>query len=118
MLSIHSKLVNHHEMMIDFPFMPPPSNADDQSSGTWLIRNVPRDLMMRMKVIAAMRQTSVNALLLYLARGYVEGWMKEMPRFVKREEVFGGEESVKQRRIVVPKRVPKKRLSSRQRGRT
>jgi hypothetical protein len=94
--------------------MPPPSspsNADDES-GTWLVRNVPRDLMMRMKVIAAMKQTSVNALLLYLARGYVEGWMKEMPRIAKPEEVYGlGAKNVL-KQLRAADRARKKRRSS------
>jgi hypothetical protein len=34
-------------------------------------RNVPRDLMMRMQILAAMERTSVNSLLLRLAWDYV-----------------------------------------------
>jgi hypothetical protein len=59
--------------MIRFGLMqPPPSPSTlDDESGTWLIRNVPRDLMMRMKILAAREGTSVNGLVLRLAWDYV-----------------------------------------------
>jgi hypothetical protein len=59
--------------MVGFAVMQPsPSpSASDEPSGTWLIRNVPRDLMMRMKILAAREGTSVNSLVLRLAWEYV-----------------------------------------------
>lgn len=39
--------------------------------GAWMIRDVPRDLMERMKIAAAVQRTTVKALLFHLAENHL-----------------------------------------------
>lgn len=45
--------------------------ADDSEPGSWMLRNVPRDLMDRMKIAAAIQRTTVKALLFQLAENHL-----------------------------------------------
>ncbi len=45
--------------------------ADDSEPGSWMLRNVPRDLMDRIKIAAAIQRTTVKALLFQLAENHL-----------------------------------------------
>lgn len=45
--------------------------TQDAESGAWMLREVPRDLMDRMKIAAAVQRTTVKALLLQLAENHL-----------------------------------------------
>jgi hypothetical protein len=44
---------------------------EDNESGSWMLREVPRDLMDRMKIAAAVQRTTVKSLLLQLAEAHL-----------------------------------------------
>jgi hypothetical protein len=43
-----------------------------EPAGTWIVKNVPRDLMHRMKVAAAVQKTTVKQLLFDLAEVHLQ----------------------------------------------
>ena len=45
--------------------------TEESEPGSWMLRNVPRDLMDRMKVAAAIQRTTVKALLFQLAENHL-----------------------------------------------
>ena len=42
----------------------PKRTMEDQTGGAWIFRNIPRDLMKRAKIAAAVEGTSIKALVL------------------------------------------------------
>ena len=51
--------------------MPRRPQQDDQPTGQWIIRDVPRDVMARIKMAAALHRTSVKQLILDIAQDYL-----------------------------------------------
>ena len=49
----------------------PKKKAEDSETGAWMLRDVPRDLMERMRIAAAVQRTTVKALLLQLAENHL-----------------------------------------------
>ncbi len=45
---------------------------DSQGTGTWIVRNVPRDLMHRAKVAAAVQRRPVKAILIELMEKHLQ----------------------------------------------
>jgi len=45
--------------------------TDDSEPGSWMLREVPRDLMERMRIAAAVQRTTVKALLFQLAENHL-----------------------------------------------
>ena len=63
---------------VTLPFMPkakPPKEPNDEP-GTWIFRDIPRDLMRRAKAAAAIQGTSVKQ----LAMDLMEEHLKELDR--------------------------------------
>lgn len=52
-------------------FLMAKKKADDSEPGSWMLRNVPRDLMDRIKIAAAIQRTTVKALLFQLAENHL-----------------------------------------------
>lgn len=54
----------------------------DGEPGAWVIRDIPRDLMRRMKIAAAIQGTSVKGLLMELAESHLKDLEKKgmMPK--------------------------------------
>ncbi|NOS81303.1 MAG: hypothetical protein HOP32_06960 [Nitrospira sp.] len=49
----------------------PKKKGEDLETGAWMLRDVPRDLMERMRISAAVQRTTVKALLLQLAENHL-----------------------------------------------
>ena len=49
----------------------PKKKAENPETGSWMLRDVPRDLMERMRIAAAIQRTTVKALLLQLAENHL-----------------------------------------------
>ena len=58
-------------MVRSAPIMPPPKDAPEQA-GTWIVKDVPRSLMYRMKVAAAVQHKTVKQLLFDLAEAHLQ----------------------------------------------
>jgi hypothetical protein len=50
---------------------PMPKGKDRVETGTWIVRDVPKDVMHRAKVAAAIQKRSVKAILIDLMEGYL-----------------------------------------------
>ncbi len=50
----------------------PLSEDKPEKSGTWIVKDVPRELMYRMKVAAAMQRKTVKQLLFDLAEAHLQ----------------------------------------------
>ena len=48
------------------------SKSQDEIAGSWVFRNIPRDLMHKVKVAAAVERKSVKQLLIDLSRAHIE----------------------------------------------
>ncbi len=48
-----------------------------EDPGTWIFRDIPRDLMRKAKAVTAMQGKSVRGLVLELVKKYVEDWEKK-----------------------------------------
>ena len=57
--------------------------TEDAEAGSWMLRDVPRDLMERMKIAAAVQRTTVKALLLQLAETHLADLEKkgQIPKY-------------------------------------
>lgn len=44
----------------------------EESAGSWVFRDIPRDLMFKMKIAAAVQRKSVKQLLIDLSRAHLE----------------------------------------------
>ncbi len=55
---------------------------EEEVPGAWVIRDIPRDLMRRMKIAAAVQGTSVKQLLIDLAQSHLQELEKKgmMPK--------------------------------------
>ena len=51
--------------------MPKKKRTEGTESGSWMLREVPRDLMDRMRIAAAVQRTTVKALLFKIAESYL-----------------------------------------------
>lgn len=49
----------------------PKKKKEDAEPGAWMLRDVPRDLMERMRIAAAVQRTTVKALLFQLAENHL-----------------------------------------------
>jgi hypothetical protein len=52
---------------------------DDDATGQWIIRDVPVDVMARMRVAAALQRTTIKQLILDLAVEYLRGLERQHP---------------------------------------
>ncbi len=50
----------------------PPLKDKPEKAGTWIVKDVPRDLMYRMKVAAAMQRKTVKQLLFDLSEAHLQ----------------------------------------------
>lgn len=48
------------------------NNPQDETAGSWVFRDIPRDLMHKVKVAAAIERKSVKQLLIDLSRAHLE----------------------------------------------
>ncbi len=55
--------------------MPTRSQRDDEV-GSWIVRDVPRDLMRKMKIAAAIQETSIRQLLIDLSEAHTKALEK------------------------------------------
>lgn len=53
------------------------NKSQDEKAGSWVFRDIPRDLMHKIKVAAAIEQKSVKQLLIELSRAHLEEMEKK-----------------------------------------
>jgi porphobilinogen deaminase len=53
------------------------SKTQDEKAGSWVFRDIPRDLMHKMKIAAAVEHKSVKQLLIDLSRTHLEDLEKK-----------------------------------------
>ena len=53
------------------------SKPQDEKAGSWVFRDIPRDLMHKMKVAAAVERKSVKQLLIDLSRAHLQDMEKK-----------------------------------------
>jgi hypothetical protein len=54
-----------------------PKGKDQVETGTWIVRDVPKDVMHRAKVAAVIQKRSVKAILIELMEGYLQDLEKK-----------------------------------------
>jgi porphobilinogen deaminase len=52
--------------------MPKPPKKQDSTAGSWVFRDIPRELMHKVKVAAAIERKSVKQLLIDLSEAHIE----------------------------------------------